>query len=52
LRLLDRRIRTFPGVLNIPGLARNLIFVRKMDNTGVKIVFKKETCRMVQGEEN
>jgi hypothetical protein len=32
-----------PGVLHIPGLARNLIFVRKMDDAGVKMVFEKET---------
>jgi hypothetical protein len=49
LRLIDGRIRTLPGVLHIPGLARNLIFVRKMDDAGVKIIFEKETCRMVRG---
>jgi hypothetical protein len=32
LRLIDGRIRTLPGVLHIPGLARNLIFVSKMDD--------------------
>jgi hypothetical protein len=37
------------GVLHIPRLARNLIFVSKMDNVGVKIVFEKETCMMVRG---
>jgi hypothetical protein len=31
-------------------LAINLISVRKMDDAGVKKIFKKETCRMVQGE--
>jgi hypothetical protein len=31
-------------------LAKNLIFVRKMDDAGVKTMFEKETCRMVQGE--
>ena len=50
LRLIDGRMRTQPSVLHIPGLARNLIFVRKMDDARVKIVFEKETCRMVQGE--
>ena len=52
LRLIDGRIRTLPGVLHIlhiPDLARNLIFVSKMDNAGVKMVFEKETCRMVCG---
>jgi hypothetical protein len=50
LRLIDGRIRTLPGVLQIPYLARNLIFVRKMDDAGVKTIFEKETCRMVRGE--
>jgi hypothetical protein len=50
LRLIDGRIRTLPGVLHIPGLAINLISVRKMDDAGVKTIFEKETCRMVRGE--
>ena len=33
------RIRTLPGVLHIPALARNLISVSKMDDASVKIVF-------------
>jgi hypothetical protein len=49
LRLIDGRIRTLPGVLHILGLAKNLIFVRKMDDAGVKIIFEKETYRMVRG---
>jgi hypothetical protein len=47
---MDGRIRTLLGVLHIPGLAKNLIFVRKMDDAGVKTMFEKETCRMVRGE--
>jgi hypothetical protein len=39
LKLMDGRIRTLPSVLHIPGLAKNLIFVSKMDNARVKIVF-------------
>jgi hypothetical protein len=50
LRLIDGRIRTLPGVLHIQGLERNFIYVRKMDNAGVKTIFEKETCRMVGGE--
>jgi hypothetical protein len=46
---MDGRIRTLPSVLHIPSLARNLIYVRKMDNAGVKTMFEKETCMMVQG---
>jgi hypothetical protein len=50
LRLIDGRIRTLPSVFHIPGLAINLISVRKMDDEGVKNIFEKETRRMVQGE--
>jgi hypothetical protein len=49
LRLIDGRIRTLPSVFHIPGLARNLIFVRKMDDARIKTVFEKVTCRMVRG---
>jgi hypothetical protein len=46
---MDGRIRTLPGVLHIPGLAKNLISVSKMYETGVKTLFEKRTCRMVRG---
>jgi hypothetical protein len=49
LRIIYGRIRTLPGVLHIQSLARNLIFVRKMDDAGVKIIFEKETYKMLQG---
>ena len=49
LKLQGGRIRTLPGVLHIPTLAKNLISVSKMDDAGVKIVFEKDTCKMVQG---
>jgi hypothetical protein len=49
LRLIDGRIKTLLGVLHIPGLAKNLISVRKMDDAGVKEIFKKEIYRMVRG---
>jgi len=42
-------IRTFLGALHIPALARNLIFVSKLDDAGVKIVFQKDTCKLVWG---
>jgi hypothetical protein len=48
LRLIDGRIRTLPGILHIPGMARNLIFVSKMEDAGVKTIFEKGTCRMVR----
>jgi hypothetical protein len=47
---MDGMITTLLVVLHIPGLAINLISIRKMDNAGVKTVFEKETCRMAQGE--
>jgi hypothetical protein len=49
LRLIYGSIRILHGVFHIPGLAINLISVRKMDDAGVKTIFEKETCRMVQG---
>jgi hypothetical protein len=49
LRLINGRIRTQFGVLHIPGLVRNLISIRKMDDAGVKTIFEKETYRMVRG---
>eukprot|EP00253_Pinus_taeda_P007299 PITA_07299 len=48
LKLQGGRVRTLPGVLHIPALAKNLIFVRKLDDAGVKTVFKKDTCKMVR----
>eukprot|EP00253_Pinus_taeda_P012440 PITA_12440 len=42
------RVRTLPGVLHIPTLARNLISVTKLDDAGVKAVFEKNTCKMVR----
>ena len=50
LKLQGGRIRTLHGVLHIPALARNLIFVSKMDDAGVKTVFEKDACKMVRGE--
>eukprot|EP00253_Pinus_taeda_P001996 PITA_01996 len=49
LKLQGGRVRTLPGVLHIPALARNLIFVSKLDDAGVKTVFEKDTCKMIQG---
>ena len=49
LKLQDGRIRTLLGVLHIPTLARNMIYVSKMDDAGVKIVFEKDACKMVRG---
>ena len=49
LKLQGGRIRTLPGVLHIPALARNLISVSKMDDAGVKTMFEKDACKMVRG---
>jgi hypothetical protein len=49
LRLIDGRIRTLSGVMHIPGLARNFIYVIKMNDAGVKTIFEKGTYRMVRG---
>ena len=50
MKLQSGRVRTLLGVLHIPALSRNLISISKLDDAGVKIVFKKDTCKMVQGE--
>ena len=47
LLLNDGRIKTLPGVLHIAGMARNLIYINKMANAGVKTVFEKDRCKMV-----
>jgi hypothetical protein len=49
LLLNDGSIRTLPGVLNIPKLARSLISVSKLGDAGVKTVFEQNTCKMVRG---
>eukprot|EP00253_Pinus_taeda_P004068 PITA_04068 len=49
LRLQGGRVRSLPGVLHILALARNLFFVSKLDDAGVKTVFEKDTYKMVQG---
>ena len=48
-KLQGGMVRTLPGVLHIPKLARNLISVSRIDDVGVKIVFEKDTCKMVRG---
>ena len=48
LKLQGGRVRTLSGVLHIPALARNLISISKLDDAGVKTVFEKDTCKMVQ----
>jgi hypothetical protein len=47
---MDGRIRTLHGVMDIQGLAKNLIYIRKIDDAWVKTMFEKETSRMVRGE--
>eukprot|EP00253_Pinus_taeda_P006610 PITA_06610 len=49
LKLQGGRVRTLLCVLHIPALARNLIFVSKLDDVGVKTVFEKDTNKMVPG---
>jgi hypothetical protein len=39
LRLIDGRIRKILGVLHILGWARNLMYVSKMNDAGVKSIF-------------
>eukprot|EP00253_Pinus_taeda_P028049 PITA_28049 len=49
LKLQGGRVKTLLGVLHIPTLARNVIYVSKLDDAGVKTVFEKDTCKMVRG---
>jgi len=49
LLLKDGRVRTLPGVLHIPDLAKILIFVSKVSDAGVNTVLKKGKCKMVCG---
>jgi hypothetical protein len=42
LLLNGGRIKTLPSMLHIPSLARNLIFVSKIADVGVKTVFEKD----------
>jgi hypothetical protein len=44
-----RNIRTILVVFYIPGMVRNLIYVSKMSDVGVYIVFQNKTCKMVRG---
>jgi len=47
LKLQGGRVRTLPGVLHIPALAKNLISVSKLHYAGVKAMLEKDTCNMV-----
>lgn len=49
LKLQGGRVRTLSGVLHILALARNLIYVSKLDDAGVKTMFEKDTYKMVWG---
>ena len=49
IKMKDGMIRTIPGVIHIPNLARNLIFVGKMGVVGVKIMCGDGGCKMVRG---
>ena len=49
LKLKDGRIRTLPRVLHIPNIARNLIYVGKMDVAGVNTMCGNGGFQMVLG---
>eukprot|EP00253_Pinus_taeda_P009407 PITA_09407 len=49
LKLQGGRVRTLLGVQHIPALARNLISISKLDDAGVKTMFKKDNYKMVWG---
>lgn len=43
----DGRVRSFPGVMHIPSLARNSIYVSKMTDADVDCSCNKTSCKMV-----
>ena len=47
LTLKDGRLITLTGVLHIPNLTRNLIYVGKMDVASVKTMCGDGGCKMV-----
>ena len=47
LMLNNERRGTLLSVLHILGLARNLIFVSKMEDADLWTMFEKDTCKMV-----
>ena len=49
LTLQDGRKINLTGLLNIPGLERNLIYVTKMSDGGMHTLFQKDSCNMVRG---
>ena len=49
LILQDGRKRTLLGVLHIPSLEINLIFVSKMIDSGVHTLFQRDSYKMVRG---
>jgi hypothetical protein len=49
LLLQDVMKRTFLGVLHVPCLERNLIYVSNMSDVGVDTLFQNYLCKMVIG---
>ena len=49
-KLQSGRVRMLPSVIHIPALARNFIFVSKLDDVDIKTMFQKDNCKMVRGE--
>jgi hypothetical protein len=47
LLLKDERIITLLEVFHVPDLDKKSIFVSKMGDASVHIVFEKDTCKMV-----
>jgi hypothetical protein len=45
----DGRIKGIDGVLHIPGLARNLLSVSKLNDVGVQVTFVHGGCKMTRG---
>lgn len=45
----DCKVRSLPGVMYIPSLAKNLIFISKMFDADVDFSCNKTSCKIVHG---
>ena len=46
--LKDERIDTLPKIMQTPHLGRNIIFISKMNDASIHVIFENETCNFVQ----
>ncbi|KAL3633613.1 hypothetical protein CASFOL_022375 [Castilleja foliolosa] len=49
MRMKDGTIKTFPNVMDIPSMSKNLLSVGTMADSGVNFSCDKESCKMTPG---